>query len=370
MAIVLGLYAIIVYLIFGRFKWLPWNTTWKSVVATVGLIIALVVLGALNYLAPSGSVTVQGVTIEITPNVSGPVVEVAIVAHQSLKKGDTLFIIDPTPFVAEVKRLEAAVVDAKSAAIGLQADLDSADADIERLEAELKFGFQRRDDIVKLAERGASTGFQMQEAVSTIEQLEASLDAARARKRGVEIRIASEIGGVNAAVVQAEQALISARWNLEQTEVLAPDDGMVAVMTLRPGQRVTILSPAMAFLPSEKRALTAVFSQSGAHAFEVGSEVNVAMQSLPGTSFTTTVVAIIPGTAEGTLSGATGVLPAISQLLGTNKFAVRLALPDDLPAHALLLGMSGSATRITDDAGAVEALARILFWLRMQFNYL
>jgi len=369
MLIVLSLYAIVIYLIFGRFKWLPWNKTWKTIVGTVGLFIAVVVLGALNYLTPSGRVTVQGVAIEITPNVSGPVIEVAAIPNKPLKKGDLLFRIDPTPFAAEVMRLEAVVVETKSSVVGLQADLDSANADIIRLEAELKFGFQRRDDISQLTERGAGTGFQLQEAVSTIEQLEASLDAARARGRGVEIRIASEVDGVNATVVQAEQALISARWNLKQTEVHAPEDGIVTAMTLRPGQRVTFLASAMVFLPLEKRALTAVFSQSGAHAFKVGSDVIVAMQTLPGTSFTTTVGALIPGTAEGTLSGANGVLPTIGQMMGTNQFAMRLTLPDDLPEHTLRLGMSGSAMRISDEAGPVEALARVLFWLRMQFNY-
>lgn len=82
------------------------------------------------------------------------------------------------------------------------------------------------------------------------------------------------------------------------------------------------------------------------------------------------LIAIIPGTAEGTLSRATGALPSVGQLLGSDQFAVRLRLPEDLPDHAVRLGISGSATRITEEAGAMEVLARVLFWLRMQFNYL
>lgn len=370
MLIVLSLYAILVYLIFGKFKVLPWNTTWKTVVGTIALIIALVVIGALNYLTPSGQVTVQGVTIEITPNVSGTVVDVAVEPNQIIAEGDLLFRIDPTPFAAEVARSEAALVDAISSADGLEAELATAKAEVERLDAQLAFGIVRRDDIIQLAERGATNEFQMQEAISQVEQLQASLNAAQARQREVEIRIASKVDGVNAAVVQAEQALISARWSLEQTEVIAPADGTVTAMTLRPGQRVTSFQSAMAFVPDERRALTGVFSQSGAHAFAVGAEVMVAMQALPGTSFTTQIDSIVPGTAEGTLSGATGELPSISQLLGSNQFAARLALPDDLPAHAIKLGMSGSATLITEDAGPMEILARILFWLQMQFNYL
>ena len=45
-----------------------------------------------------------------------------------------------------------------------------------------------------------------------------------------------------------------ARWNLDQTTVFAPDDGLVTALTLRPGQRVTSFQPAMAFLPDIRRA--------------------------------------------------------------------------------------------------------------------
>ncbi len=370
MLIVLSLYALIVFFVFGKLKLLPWNGPWKTTVVCLGLAIALVVIGALNYLAPSGRVTVQGATIELTPNVSGTVTEVAVVANQPVQKGTLLFQIDPTPFAAEVLRAEAALVDAQSAAQGLEAELEAARAEIDRLDAQLAFGFQRRDDIVQLAERGASAEFQMQEAVSNIEQLEASLLAAEARKKGVEIQLGSQIDGVNAAAVQAQEALTTARWNLEQTSVHAPSDGMITAMTLRPGQRVTSLRAAMAFLPDEQRALTGVFGQSGAHAFQEGDEVMIALQSMPGTSFTTTVRAIVPGTAEGTLGGATGSLPGIGDFLGASQFVVRLDLPEDIPEHAKRLGMSGAATMITEEAGAVEVLAKILFWLNMQLNYL
>ncbi len=370
MLIVLSLYTVLIYLIFIKFNLLPWNNGTKSLVGLVGLIIALVVIGALNYLTPSGRVVVQGATVEIMPNVAGTVVEVAAEPNELVREGDLLFRIDPEPFALEVARLEGALEDARAGVAALDADLAAAEADIARLEAQLVFGIQRRDDIVELAERGASARFQMQEAVSTIEQTQASLDAARARAQGVEVAIASQVDGVAASVVQAENALATAKWELGQTEVTAPSDGMVTALTLRPGQRVTKLRSAMAFLPSEELGLSGLFSQSGAHAFEVGTEVEVAMQPLPGTSFTTTVEAIVPGVAEGSLSGATGALPSIAEFLGTSHFLVRLKLPEDFPEHARRLGMTGSATHFSEDAGAVELLARILFWLQMQANYL
>lgn len=370
MLFVLSLYAGVVYAVFFRFKLLPWNGTSKSISGFVGVIIALTVLGALSYLTPTGRVSVQGATIEITPEVAGTVVDVAAEANQPVKQGDLLFRIDPTRFEMDVLRLEAVLVDAKASEAVLHAEIDSAQAEVRRLEAQLTFGFQRREDIAELTVRGVSNQFQMQDAESNIEQLRAALDGARARQAGVEARISASINDVNTAVVQAQQALAMAEWQLSQTEVRAPADGMVAALTLKPGQRVTTVQPSMVFLPDDTFTLVGVFDQNGAHAFEVGSEVMVAMQALPGTWFPAVVDAIIPGTGEGSLGGATGTLPNIRQLRGSNQFAVRLSMPDDLPAHATRLGMAGHALRVADGAGPVEPLAKALFWIATQLNYI
>lgn len=369
MVIVLSLYALVVWLIFSKFSLLPWNRGWKTVVYSIAIIIALVVIGALNYQTPKGSVSVQGAVIDITPNVSGTVVEVAVNPHSEVKEGDVLFRIEDTPYAAEVARLEASLVSAQAAEKQLATDLDSANADIVNLEAQRAFGLQRRDDIVRLAERGASTDFQMQEAVSTIEQLEASLLSARARKAGIEIRIASQIDGVDTGVAEVEQLLINARWNLDQTVVVAPKDGVIAALTLRQGNRVTPLKSALTFIAPDDRVMTAVFPQSSAHGFKFGDSVRVALRTLPGQTYETTVSALPLGTGDGTLD-ARGNLPSLRELTGGAEFVVLLDIPTDLPDSATRLGSTGSALRITDDAGGVKVLAEILFWITKLMNYI
>jgi multidrug resistance efflux pump len=369
MLIALSIYGGVIYLVFHRFKLLPWNGLWKSVSAFGGLIIALVVIGALNYLAPSGSVTVQGVTIAITPNVSGTVDEIGVESNTPVKKGDLLFRIDPEPFQIEINRLQAALVEAQTAANMLQTDLEAVEAEIDGLQVQLTFGQQRRDDIVELADRGVNSQFQLQEAVSTIGQLEAGLRAARARKQGIELRIASQIDGVDSAVVQVQQSLRSAEWNLQQTEVRAPDDGIVTALTLRAGSRVTDSNSAVAFVPHRSRELTGVFSQTSAHALQVGNPVFVALRGQPGEYFETVIDVVLPGTGEGTLP-TTGPLPLLSQPLGSKSVVVGLKLPDNLPEHVTKLGASGSALMITPEAGPIEPLAKIIFWIKRYMNYL
>lgn len=369
MVIILSLYALIVWLIFSKFNLLPWNRGWKTFVYLIAVVIALVVIGALNYQTPKGAVSIQGAIIDVTPNVSGTVVDVSVKAHSEVKKGDVLFSIEDTPYAAEVARLEASLVSAQSAAKQLETDLDAANADIENLQAQLEFGVKRRDDIVRLAERGASTDFQMQEAVSTIEQLEASLLAVRARKAGIEIRIASQIDGVDTGVAEVEQMLVQARWNLDQTVVVAPKDGIVASLTLRQGNRVTSLKPALTFFDPKDRVMAAVFPQSSAHGFKIGDPVRVALRTLPGETYETSVSALSIGTGDGTLD-ARGTLPSLRDLTGGSDFVVLLDIPSELPDNSIRLGSTGSALRITDDAGGIKVLAEILFWITKLMNYI
>ncbi|WP_148051064.1 efflux RND transporter periplasmic adaptor subunit, partial [Pseudomonas fluorescens] len=55
-------------------------------------------------------------TVEIRPRVSGQIDQVAFTEGALVKKGDLLFQIDPRPFQAEVRRLEAQLQQARATA--------------------------------------------------------------------------------------------------------------------------------------------------------------------------------------------------------------------------------------------------------------
>ncbi|MEM7074993.1 MAG: biotin/lipoyl-binding protein [Pseudomonadota bacterium] len=370
MIIILCLYFGLVWLVFSRLKLLPWNGFFKSLVFGGAVVIALVVIGALNHTAPSGPVSVQGAVINIAPNVAGPVTEVVVVANQEVSEGDVLFRIDDTVQVAEVARLEASLSSAQAAADQLETDLKAADADIDSLNAQLVFGQQRRDDIVELAGRGASTEFQLQEAVSTIEQLEANLRAAQSRKAGLLRRIAAQVDGVDVAVVEAEEALVQARWALDQTVVRAPANGIVTSLSLRPGNRVTTVQGAINFVVPGDRLLVARLPQSSFSNVGVGDKVQVALGTLPGQAFEAIILNVPPGTREGTVDARAG-LPSLRDLAGASQYIVTMDIPEEIAAGGgARLGASGTALVITQEAGAIAVLAKILFWVSKMLNYI
>ena len=369
MLIVLGLYFGLAWLVFSKLKLLPWNGFFKTIIYGGALIIALVVIGALNHTTPSGSVSVQGPVINIAPNVAGPVVEIAVETNQSVSEGDVLFRIDDTTQAAEVARLKASLASAEASADQLETDLQAATAEIASLDAQLTFGIQRRDDIIELATRGASTEFQLQEAVSTIEQLEASIRAAEARRASLKRRIAAQVDGVDVGIVDVQEALAQAEWALEQTVVRAPADGIVTGVSLRVGNRVTTLQGAINFVIPEDRILVARLPQSSLGNVATGDTVRVALGTLPGREFDAVILSIPPGTREGTVDARSG-LPSLRELSGASDYIVTMDVPVSIPAPAARLGASGTALIITEQAGAISVLAEILFWITKKLNYI
>lgn len=369
MLIVLGTYFGVVWLIFSKFRLLPWDTVSKGAVYTIALIIALVVIGLLNHTTPTGAISVQGAVVEIKPNVGGTVVRVDVKPNTPVQKGDVLFAIDDAPQKADLAMALAGLETAKATADQLASDLIAVQSEIEGLEVQLEFGIQRRDDVIRLEERGASTGFRMQEAVATIDQLNAAIRGAQARKVSLERRISATIDGIDVGIVEAEGQLAKAQWALAETVVRAPADGEVTALDLRVGDRVSPVNGAINFTAHGDRALVATLPQSSRINVSAGDEIRIALRTLPGAEFSAPIKAIPFGSAEGVFAPRNG-LPSLREIGGGSRFIVTIDIPSDVPDEAVQLGASGSALIITDEAGAISALAEILFWVSKMMNFL
>src|SRR5215510_14259006 len=106
--ILLIIYSVIVWLIFFKFKLLPWNITSQVIVVTIPVIALTILVLFMNIVAPSShDVRAMNYVIPIVPRVTGTVTEVPIEPNRLVKKGDVLFKMDPEPFEATVKAAEA-----------------------------------------------------------------------------------------------------------------------------------------------------------------------------------------------------------------------------------------------------------------------
>src|SRR5215831_1426362 len=123
--LLLGIYSFFVWLVFIKFKWLPWTTPWKVAVFIFPVVAIAILLLLLNIVAPTTTdVRVIKYVVPIVSQVRGRVTEVPVENNRAVKKGDLLFAVDPTPYQNEVNSLEARYAS----------DLAKVGADIEKMQ--------------------------------------------------------------------------------------------------------------------------------------------------------------------------------------------------------------------------------------------
>ena len=191
-AILLGIYCFFVWLIFIKFKLLPWTTPWKVTVAIIPVVGLAVMILLLNIGAPSSAdVRVIKYVVPIVSQVRGRVIDVPADNNKPMKKGDVLFRIDPTPYEIEVRSLEAQIVadDAKTRADrakvaeadarlanavagGKQVSerLNAATGQVTSLEASLELARKRLSQNRELAAAGAGSRFDLEQSETTSER--------------------------------------------------------------------------------------------------------------------------------------------------------------------------------------------------------
>src|SRR6188472_782943 len=120
--LLLLIYSFFVWLIFFKFKWLPWNFISQVIVITIPIVGIAALILLLNIVAPSShDVRVINYVVPINPPVRGLVIEVPITPNRPIKKGDVLFKIDPVPYEIAVSNHQAVVLSLKEQLKGTQA---------------------------------------------------------------------------------------------------------------------------------------------------------------------------------------------------------------------------------------------------------
>src|SRR5438045_6775131 len=220
--ILLIVYSVIVWLIFFKFKLLPWNITSQVIVVTIPIIALTILILFMNIVCPSSSdVRAQNYVIPIVPRVTGQVTEVPIEPNRPIKKGDVLFKIDPVPFEAAEKAADATLRGAKD-------QLNNATNKKASLTPRIDLAKKRVEQFTTLAAAGAGKRADLEQAQSDLGNLQSEFLAADATESQAKAQIS-----------QSEADLINAKFDLDGTTHLAPANGRVAKLALRHGLRGT-----------------------------------------------------------------------------------------------------------------------------------
>lgn len=309
MAIVAITYAVLVWLVFVRLKWLHWGWATGAITVLVGLLVCAVFSGFLSYLAPTGRVTVISRVVEVTPNVSGQITEISVQPNTLVKAGTVLFKIDPLPYEAEVKVVEA------------------------------QLGFQevRLSQMKQLQAGGSGRAFDVEERESEVNRLKAQLD--------------------------------KAKYDLDQTTVVAPADGYVSNLALSKGDRATSSKAVLSFLVADAVQLVGIFPQNGYQTVKPGTRVQFALLNNPGHLYNSVIGEVVSGVGEGQIASS-GTLAPITALPMTTEYPALINRPKEMDSAALRPGMSGTATAYAPNSAPFDFFGWVLLYGRALALYL
>ncbi|WP_421567241.1 HlyD family secretion protein [Stenotrophomonas sp. PD6] len=385
--ILLLIYSFFVWLIFFKFKWLPWNFVSQVVVISLPIFAMTALILILNVVAPSSSdVRAINYVVQIVPRVTGRVIEVPVESNRPVRKGDVLFRIDPVPYQQQLAALEAKLPE-------LSAKLDSADAYQRELGEQLRGARATREALVvrlQLAERrqrqtgelassGAGSRFDHEQAQTEAASLRADLVSTTAQMAQVQQKLSaqtnegelSEVAQARAGMVQLQAQIVEARWQLEQTVVRAPADGSVINLQLREGSYAASLplTPVMTFVEREQWIL-AMFSQNELGNVAPGNEAEIALKVYPNRIIKCRVDSVVwaSGTGQLPISGMipqTGATP-----LPPGRIAVRLR-PDGRDRDVFIaMGAQGQGAIYTDHGKLIHIVRRVILRVGSKLDWL
>ncbi|HKU89818.1 MAG TPA: efflux RND transporter periplasmic adaptor subunit [Steroidobacteraceae bacterium] len=385
--ILLGIYSYIVWLIFFKFKWLPWNFISQVIVVTIPIVGLTLLILLLNIVAPSSAdVRVVNYVTAVNARLQGMVIDVPITPNQHIKKGQILFRLDPRPmeieirgFKAQIESLQAQLLSAGASTTGFGETVRNARGSREAIAAQLKLARERESQTRELAATGAGSQYDYQQAQMNVANLQAQLDAATATERSAQAKVGAktskgdqdEIANVKAKILQAEAQLADAQWRLEQTVYRAPADGTVVSLSLRPGAMAVPLpiTPAMTFVEDEQWVM-AIFRQNEVRKIKPGQEAEISLRMYPGRIIKCKVDSIMWATAAGQLPiGFTNNMAGVAPI-PPGALAVRL-LKDKKDVDLFMAsGAAGAGAVYTDSGVAIHILRKILIRVSAKLDWL
>ena len=357
------------------------------VLATAAVILLAVVLVGWKYRnyvvnpwTRNGQVMAQ--VIQITPRVSGTIVELPIPDNQLVQAGDLLFQIDPRTYQSTLDGMGGQLAETIDEIEALKAQVKATAASVQQYDALIKYFRQKvkgktarlkdyraeRKRYAALIKTGAASKERLDQAEADVADTEAVVDGAlaelmqaEASKLQAEADLARDKanlgaeGEANARLRTARAKVHSADLALEFTRVVAPVDGYVTNLNLRLGDHAVANKPIMALVDVNSYWVYGFFKESALADITAGDRAVITLMTYPDKPLEGRVVS--KGWGVYQKDGSTGqeLLPSISATFEWIRLAQRVPVRvelDKLPEGVeLVVGTTGSVLVMKGTAG-------------------
>ena len=367
----------IFWLIFFKFKWLRLTPGWALIFAFFVIHLMLVFLIGLRFVTPSSAnATMVQHTIQLIPRLTGPalVTEVMVQDNDRVKKGQPLFQFDRRPYKDQVAQMEAQLAQAKQNVSVLKAEVDIAMQKSALTLAQLSYEQYEKHAYDTLVKQNSAAAEDVQKWQSRVDVAEASHLEAEAELQRANLNYRSEIDGVNTAVASSEAQLAQARYYLDNTTLVAPEDGRIVNLQVRPGMVSGIyrIGGIAALIADADRYLLATYFQENLKYVHPGQPVEVAFDLYPGQIFAGKVDSIWKANGVGQYLPSDEIPKFYPQSpdIPQGQYGVKILLDDPDPAKFPIGAQATAAIYTGGEHGAWAALRKISIRAHSWANWL
>jgi membrane fusion protein, multidrug efflux system len=274
--------------------------------------------------------------VNVAPYVSGRIVSVNIVDNQTVKKGDLLAAIDPTPFQLALNEKQAKKTEAEAqlavdrdVIAATQAQHDDAAAK-ERLAS----------DNVRRATPITAAGFYSRQGLDALTAKEQEAKAALAAAETAIAKAQQMLALHQATVATIGTEIDYLQWQLAQTKLLAPTDGTVTQLMLRVGDQAVVNQPLIGLVDAHAWRIYANYKETVIRHMKVGHAAWVWLDTYPWHIHRATIQGIARGISR--VQGERKMLPYVEPTTDwirlERRFPVTLVLQDPDPKVVLHMG--------------------------------
>jgi multidrug resistance efflux pump len=246
---------------------------------------------------------VRADVVQVAPDVSGLITEVRVHDNQVVHAGDVLFVIDRPRYALALAQA--------------QATLDGTKVQLEQARRE-----DRRNRLL-----GNLVPIEVREQSGT------------------------RLDQLNAAIVQNNAALDTARLNLERTEIKASVNGLVTNFDLRPGNYATAGRPVFALVDQDSFHVVGYFEENKIPRVHVGDRARVRLMGDPKT-LNGQVEGIAAGIEDRERSGSSNLLanvnPTFNWVRLPQRIPVRIKLDPVPEGVRLIMGRTATVEILPD----------------------
>lgn len=331
----------------------PRNKLPALLLVVLVVIVLIFVIWKLDSAPATNDAYASADTIDVVPEVSGRIVELAVTDNQLVKQGDLLFRIDPRVYEASLAKAEASLAALDKQIMLTQRSVDaqkygadSVQAAVEKARAAAKQASDTLHRTEPLLSEGFVSAEDVDRARTAQRAAEADLNAVLLQAQSA----ASAVSGVDALVAQrvaVEADIALTKLHLEMATVRAPFEGRVVALKTSVGQFASAMRPVFTLIDTRHWYVTANFRETELKNIHAGTPATIRLMSNSGKTFTGKVDSIGYGVLPDDGGIVLGGLPRVSRSINwvrvAQRFPVKIMV-DKPDAEMFRIGASAVAT--------------------------